>query len=68
MRARGKGEESVGRVEYTARTMRETLPALLDKPLSTIADTDVFAFAPRGRGLARSRARPTVTSARSGRR
>jgi integrase len=44
MRARGKGEESVGRVEYTARTMRETLPALLDKPVSAIVDADVFAF------------------------
>lgn len=44
MEARGRGEESVGRVEYTARAIRETVPELLDKPVSAIVDADVFAF------------------------
>src|SRR5437773_2426206 len=36
MQARGKGEESVGRVEYTARAVEALLPALLDKPVTAI--------------------------------
>ena len=44
MRARGKGAESVGRVEYTARAVEALTPELLDKPVTEIADADVFAF------------------------
>ena len=44
MRARGKGEESVGRVEYTARGVEALMPALLAKPVAQIGDADIFAF------------------------
>jgi integrase len=44
MRARGKGEESVGRVDYTRRSIEALVPEMLDKPVSAIADADVFAF------------------------
>jgi hypothetical protein len=44
MQARGKGEESVGRVEYTARAVETLLPELLDKPVTTLGDADIFAF------------------------
>jgi integrase len=44
MRARGKGEESVGRVDYTRRSIEAIVPELLDKPVSAIGDADVFAF------------------------
>jgi hypothetical protein len=43
LEARGKGEESIGRVEYTARAI-ERLPEILDRPLSEIGDAEVFAF------------------------
>jgi hypothetical protein len=36
--ARGKGEKSVGRIDYTCRAIEALLPELLDKPLSAIAD------------------------------
>jgi integrase len=44
MRARGRGEESVGRVGYTRKVIEDLVPALLDKPVSAITDGDVFAF------------------------
>jgi integrase len=44
MRARGKGEESVGRVDYTRRSIEAVVPKILDKPVSAIGDADVFAF------------------------
>jgi integrase len=44
MAARGKGEESVERVEYTARAVEALLPDLLEKPVGEIADADIFAF------------------------
>ena len=44
MRARGKGDESVGRVEYTTHAVEALVPGLLDKPVSEIGDADVFAF------------------------
>ena len=44
MHARGKGDESVERVEYTARVIRDLMPGLLDKPVSAITDADLFAF------------------------
>jgi len=33
---RGKGEESVRRVDYTRRVIEGLVPELLDKPVSTI--------------------------------
>jgi hypothetical protein len=42
--ARGRGEESVERVEYTRRTIEAIVPAWLDKPVSAITDADMFAF------------------------
>lgn len=44
MEARGRGEESVDRVEYTRRSIEAVVPALLDRPVSAIGDADVFAF------------------------
>jgi integrase len=44
MRARGKGEASVCRVDYTRRSLEAIVPDLLDKPVSAIADADVFVF------------------------
>ena len=44
MRARGRGEESVERVDYTRRSIESVTPELLGKPVSAIADVDVFAF------------------------
>ena len=44
MVARGKGEESVGRVGYTRKVIEDIMPALLDKPVSAIGDAEVFAF------------------------
>jgi integrase len=44
MRARGKGEESVARVEYTALAVEALIPTLLAKPITAIADEDLFAF------------------------
>jgi len=44
MRARGKGEESVDRVDYTRRSIEGTTPEILDKAVSAITDADVFAF------------------------
>jgi integrase len=44
MQTRGKGEESIGRVEYTARAVEALLPELLDKAVSELTDTDIFAF------------------------
>jgi len=44
MAARGKGEESVGRVDYTRRSIEALLPELLDKPVGAIADADLFAY------------------------
>jgi hypothetical protein len=44
MEHRGKGEASVARVEYTALAVERLYPDLLDKPVSLISDTDVFAF------------------------
>jgi hypothetical protein len=44
MAARGKGEESVGRVEYTGRSIEALMPELLEKPVGAIADADLFAY------------------------
>jgi integrase len=44
MRARGKGEGSVGCVHYTGRAIEAVVPDLLDKAVSAITDADVFAF------------------------
>ena len=44
MRARGKGEESVARVDYTRRSIEAMTPDLLHKAVSVITDVDVFAF------------------------
>lgn len=59
MQARGKGEESVGRVAYTRKVIEDLVPELLDKPVSAINDADVFAFRNRRarEGTPRARAR-----------
>jgi integrase len=44
MAARGKGEESVERVDYTRRSIEALVPGLLAKPVSAIADADLFAY------------------------
>src|SRR3989441_3289346 len=44
MRARGRGEESVGRVDYTRRSIEALVPELLDRPVSAIGDAEIFAF------------------------
>ncbi|MFQ5924244.1 MAG: hypothetical protein ACE5M4_15515, partial [Anaerolineales bacterium] len=44
MQARGKGEESVSRVEYTARSVEELVPELLNRPVAEIGDAEIFAF------------------------
>jgi integrase len=44
LRARGRGEESVGRVDYTRRAIEAVTPELLSKAVSAIGDADVFAF------------------------
>jgi integrase len=41
---RGKGDESVGRVEYTARAIEALMPELLERPVTTIGDAEIFAF------------------------
>jgi integrase len=57
MRARGKGEESVERVDYTRRSIEAVEPGLLDKPVSQIGDADVFAFR---NGRARKATKPST--------
>ncbi len=44
MRARGKGEDGVVRVDYTRRAIESVVPEFLNKPVSAIGDADVFAF------------------------
>jgi integrase len=44
MAVRGKGEESVERVDYTRRSIEALMPDLLAKPVSAIADADLFAY------------------------
>jgi hypothetical protein len=44
MRARGKAEESVDRVDYTRRNIEAVTLELLDLPVSRIGDTEIFAF------------------------
>jgi integrase len=44
MSARGKGTESVSRVEYTARAVEALVPQLLYRPVGQIGDTEIFAF------------------------
>jgi hypothetical protein len=44
MRSRGRGEESVGRVEYTRRTIEVLVPELLNKSVSAVTDADVFEY------------------------
>jgi integrase len=41
---RGKGDESVGRVNYTARAIEALVPELLDRHVSEIGDVEIFAF------------------------
>lgn len=57
MRARGKGEESVGRVDYTRRSVEAVTPEILDKAVSAIGDADVFAFR---NGRARAGTKPST--------
>jgi integrase len=44
MQDRGKAEESVARVEYTALAIERLCPGLLDTPVSAVGDADVFLF------------------------
>ena len=44
LHSRGKSAETVERVEYTRRSIETVTPALLDKPVSAIADEDLFVF------------------------
>jgi len=44
LEGRGKGEESVGRVDYTRRSIEAVTPELLDKPVSALDDGDIFGF------------------------
>ncbi len=44
MQARGKGEESVSRVEYTALAVERLTAGLLNKPVSAVSDRDIFAL------------------------
>jgi len=41
---RGKSEESITRASSTALALEKTLPALLDRPVTSIVDADLFAF------------------------
>lgn len=44
MHARGKGEGSLERVTYTGRAIEALMPELLARPVTTIGDTEIFAF------------------------
>lgn|SRR5262249_51595977 len=44
MQSRGKAEDSVERVEYTAHAVEALMPELLDKPVTAIGDAEIFAF------------------------
>jgi len=44
LEARGKGEESVVRAAQTALVIERLMPELLTRPISRIADADLFAF------------------------
>ena len=44
MQARGKDDDSGSRVEYTARAVEDVMPELLGRSVSSIRDTDIFAF------------------------
>jgi integrase len=44
MQARGKGAESVERVEYTAHAVEALMPELLDRPVTGVGDAEIFAF------------------------
>src|SRR5262245_6656471 len=44
MQARGRGDESAARADYTRRAIEAVTPELLDKPVSRITDVDLFAF------------------------
>lgn len=44
MARRGRGEESVSRVEYTARSIEATFPEWLDQPVMAIGADQVFDF------------------------
>jgi len=41
---RGKSADTVGRAVQVAKAVEAVLPALLDKPVSTVTDKDLFAF------------------------
>jgi integrase len=41
---RGKSGDVIGRAQETAHAVERLMPALLDRPVSTITDADVFAF------------------------
>jgi integrase len=59
MEARGKGQESVGRVDYTRRSIEAVTPDLLDKPVGVITDGDIFVFR---NARARSGAKPSTVN------
>jgi integrase len=44
MRARGKGEESIERVDVLKRVIERVMPELLTVPLGQIGDREIFAF------------------------
>ena len=44
MKARGRGDESASRADYTRRSIEAVTPELLEKPVNRIFDADVFAF------------------------
>jgi integrase len=44
MKNRGKGDDSLERVEYTGRAIEALMPEVLDKPVGAFGDAEVFAF------------------------
>jgi integrase len=44
MKARGRGDESASRAEYTRRSIEAVCPEFLTTPVSRIGDAEIFAF------------------------
>jgi hypothetical protein len=44
LEARGKGTDTLVRAAQTAHVVERLMPALLDRPVSTITEADIFAF------------------------
>jgi hypothetical protein len=44
LRDRGKSDDTVGRAEQTALAVERLTPELLDRPVTTFGDADVYAF------------------------